>query len=197
MPNPVQDFFDARAAHWDDYADDDLSFVRTLFERIPVRKGDRILDCACGTGVVTGLLQSMSGADVLGIDLSPKMIEIAKAKYAGHERVSFRAVDFYSLEEKGFDLVVIYNAYPHFVEVGRLKEKLAEVLTDGGRFAIVHSLGRAKLCGHHNGLSSNISRDLKPAEEEAKAFLDKFQISVSDEGEDFYLVVGEKRRTEI
>lgn len=42
-------------------------------------------------------------------------------------------------------------------------------------------------------MSSPLSRDLLPANEEAKYFEEGFRIIVADEGEDFYLIVGEKR----
>lgn len=99
MGSEIRDFFDERASKWDEWADDDLERVRHLFGRISVKPGDRVLDCACGTGVVTGLLHEMSQKPVLGIDIAPKMIEIAKRKYEGHESIIFQTCDFLSLEE--------------------------------------------------------------------------------------------------
>lgn len=193
MGSEIRDFFDERASKWDEWADDDLERVRHLFGRISVKPGDRVLDCACGTGVVTGLLHEMSQKPVLGIDIAPKMIEIAKRKYEGHESIIFQTCDFLSLEEGEFDLVVIYNAYPHFLDPKALSEQLSERLCSKGRFAIVHSLGRERLAAHHKHMSSPLSRDLLPANEEAKYFEEGFRIIVADEGEDFYLIVGEKR----
>lgn len=188
--NPVADFFDARASRWDEWAEDDLGFVRTLFDRIGIQKGDKVLDLACGTGVVTALLHEYSGAPVVGMDIAPKMIEIAKKKYENSDFATFVSQNFMSYEGDPFDVIVLYNAYPHFLDPKGLAEKLHSSLKSGGRFAIVHSLGRQRLAKHHEGLSIKISRDLAPVEIEAESFKERFEITVAEEGEDFSLIIG-------
>ena len=193
MSNEIRDFFDERAEAWDDHADDDLAFVRTLFEKVGIKKGDRVLDLACGTGVVTGLLHELSGAPVLGIDIAPKMIEVAKRKYEGKDYASFLAMDFLDYEGEPFDAIVIYNAYPHFVDVDALVHKLSACLKEGGRAAIIHSAGRKALEKHHHGLSHSISRNLLPVKEEIIPFLKEFDPVAYDEGEDrYYFVLAKK-----
>ena len=189
----VRDFFDSKASHWDEWANDDLKRVRSLFERIPVKVGDRVLDCACGTGVVTGLLQDMCQVEVLGMDIAPNMIEIAKRKYEGRKGISFEVGDFLEMKGGRFDLIVIYNAYPHFVHPEELAKALARNLNDGGRFAIVHSIGRRALEGHHHGLGPAISRNIASPKEEARFFAESFHMEVQGEGDNFFLMTGRKR----
>jgi len=189
----VQTFFDALASSWDERAEDDLTFVRGLFERIPIEKGNRVLDCACGTGVVTGLLAELSGERVEAIDISPKMIEVAQAKYQNDPRVNFRCVDFLSLGDERYDRIVIYNAYPHFLNPSALCDALYDHLNPGGRFAIVHSLGRARLRAHHAGEAQHISRDLASPNEEWEIFNNNFTRVAAEESESHYLLVGERR----
>lgn len=189
----IRDFFDSKASQWDELANDDLVRVRSLFKRIPVKVGDRVLDCACGTGVVTGLLRDMCQAEVIGVDIAPQMIEIAKRKYEGREGICFQVGDFLEMRNGRFDLIVIYNAYPHFIHPEELAEALARNLNDGGRFALVHSIGRKALEGHHHGLNAAISRDIGSPEEEARFFEGRFHMGVLEEGADFYLVTGWNR----
>lgn len=191
--SPVKEFFDARADYWDECAEDDLNFVHDLLIRAGLRKGQRALDLACGTGVITGLIHDITGENVIGMDISDKMVDKAKAKYADADWASFVAEDFLQSKEGQFDFIVLYNAYPHFVEPVLLVRVLADHLREHGRFAIVHSLGRERLQKHHSGLSDAISRDIGSPEDEARSFEDRFLIDVAEEGPNFYLLCGSKK----
>ena len=190
MRASVAEFFDSLASVWDDRADDDLARVFQLFKRLDIQNGDKVLDLGCGTGVVTGLIHRLSCTPVHGLDISIEMIARAKAKYARDDYASFEHGDFLSWKGGRYDYIVIYNAYPHFVDVAALKNALLEHLVPGGRFAIVHSIGRAKLAQHHHNLSANISRNIDAPKEEAVAYQDCFDIFLAEEGEDFYLLAG-------
>ena len=189
----VAAFFDAKASKWDEWANDDLHFVRALLEKIGIKQGERVLDLGCGTGVISGLLHELSGSEILGVDASPNMIKIAKKKYVLTPEIHFLACPFSKLEEGQFDTIVIYNAYPHFVDVEALKDKALEVLKPHGKLAIVHSIGREKLKLHHVGLKSSISRDIGSPEEEYRHFASDFEKLCSEEDEHHYLMVMAKR----
>ena len=189
----VKEFFNARADHWDDYADDDLAFVHDLLVRAGLRKGQRALDLACGTGVITGLIHDITDENVLGMDISDKMIGRARVKYADADWASFVAEDFLHSDAGQFDFVVLYNAYPHFVQPALLAKALSNHLRDEGRFAIVHSIGRKRLQEHHAGINSLISRDIGSPKEEAHSFENCFAIDVAEEGPNFYLLCGRKK----
>jgi len=190
MRSPVEQFFNSLAPKWDEYANDNLGRVATLFGRLGIQQGDRVLDLACGTGVVTGLLHEFSNAPVHGLDIASNMIEIAKDKYEGQDYASFEVGDFLDYEGGRYDFIVIYNAYPHFVDRDAFALALEKHLNPSGKFAIVHSLGRAQLSRHHENLGPQISRDLLPANEEARFYQDRFDVLIADEGDDFYLIEG-------
>ncbi|MGF7229854.1 class I SAM-dependent methyltransferase [Arachidicoccus sp.] len=75
------------------------------------KPGERILDLGCGTGTLTKDI-SESGAEVIGIDASPEMIEKAKAAYP---EIAFEVADAsnFSFEDK-FD-AIFSNAALHWV----------------------------------------------------------------------------------
>ena len=190
MPSPVAEFFDALAPAWDERANDDLARVSQLFKKLDIREGDKVLDLACGTGVVSELIHRFSCAPVHGLDISKEMIARAQAKYAQEEHVTFEQGDFLDWKGGRYDYIVVYNAYPHFVDVAAFKKALLQHLAPGGCFAIVHSLGRARLAKHHHGLSANISRNIDAPKKEAAAYQDRFDVFLAEEGEDFYLLAG-------
>lgn len=57
---------------------------RAFARFVPVRAGMRLLDVGCGTGDLTLILARMAGADghVVGLDLTPAMLDVARAKVA-------------------------------------------------------------------------------------------------------------------
>ena len=67
-----------------DVYDKKLSFVsrygKGILELLQPKKGEKILDLGCGTGDLSEKM-SKSGADVVGIDASAKMIEKTRTKY--------------------------------------------------------------------------------------------------------------------
>lgn len=193
MPNDVRDFFDSLAPNWDEHSEEKLPHIISLLDRVHIRSGSRVLDLACGTGIISGILHDRYGAEVLGLDVSVKMIEIARGKYASKDGVCFECDDFYeTLFHQEFDYIVCHNAFPHFVDVERFVDHIADALVPGGEFVVFHSLGRAKLQSHHDGLGPTISRNLGPVEEEARAFSKRLTVLECDESDSHFWIRGRK-----
>ncbi|MEM6928102.1 MAG: N-6 DNA methylase [Myxococcota bacterium] len=51
--------------------------VRLLFARLPVTRGDRVVDPACGSGALLAEAAAR-GAEVQGIDVDPRLVELAR-----------------------------------------------------------------------------------------------------------------------
>jgi SAM-dependent methyltransferase len=58
---------------------------RAAIERLELRPGETVLDIACGTGINLSALARRVGANgrVIGVDLSPDMLAIARARATG------------------------------------------------------------------------------------------------------------------
>lgn len=59
----------------------DRAWKRRLIREAGVKTGERVLDLACGTGDIA-FEASRAGASVVGLDITPRMVEIARAKAA-------------------------------------------------------------------------------------------------------------------
>ena len=163
--NNIELFFDELAPHWDN-SDNNYQMIDKLIRKIDIKENSDILDLACGKGVITNKLYSYSKKKVIGIDLSQKMIEGAlEKKDANNEYV---VGDFINYEfQKKFDLIVIFNAYPHFLNKEELFKKAYNVLKDNGRFVVMHDIAKEKLNEHHKLHALKISTKLcEPACEE-------------------------------
>lgn len=99
--------------------------------------GDRLLDVGCGTGEsFIGMLNR--GWEVTGCDISPAMVELARAKVSGRARVE--VADMVTLPEFGeFDLVwALDDAVSYLLSVEDLEAALAGMganLAPGGLLA--------------------------------------------------------------
>jgi ubiquinone/menaquinone biosynthesis C-methylase UbiE len=192
--NPVERYFDRLAPSWDSLPVENPSEMDSLLRSLGIQKGDKVVDIACGTGVISAKLHALSSTPVVGIDLSEKMIAIAQRKYRSEAWAHFVQGDFLDYPEANvFDFAVIYDAYPHFLDPKALSKALKRVLVPQGRFAIVHSLSRKELHEHHEGLGEELSRDLLPAEEEARFFEEDFRILKAEEGPHSFLILGVKK----
>ena len=105
----------------------------------PFIKQAKVLDLACGTGIVTNNLASWGASTVLGIDISSVMVEAAKAS-ATSEKVQFEVGDCFNPRVFGsgnYDLVVgawLLNYAESKEQMTDLYRTIAANLKDGGRF---------------------------------------------------------------
>lgn len=111
----------ADAAWWDSLAvdfkaykiptpEDDIT-MRLLASKGLLKEGSAVLDVGCGAGRHSIALNSL-GAEVQGIDLSPKMVEYAQELAGNRKNLRFEVADWLNLDlcqkgwEKKFDLVM-------------------------------------------------------------------------------------------
>ena len=94
----------------------------------------RALDAACGTGRHAGHLVAL-GHEVLGIDLTPEMLERARANVAGARFVEADLLTIPAAEGQ-FDLVVCGLALSHLRDLEAAVAELARVLRPGGHLVI-------------------------------------------------------------
>jgi magnesium-protoporphyrin O-methyltransferase len=79
-------------------------------------RGRRILDAGCGTGALATEL-ARRGADVLAIDLSPTLVQLARDRAPASSncgRITFTSGDMLSAEHGQFDHVVAMDSVIHY-----------------------------------------------------------------------------------
>ncbi len=116
----------------------DIGRPQPAFQRLAERGllSGRLLDAGCGTGE-QALLAAARGADVTGVDISPRAIARARAKAAERDLPArFEVADVLSLGQLGttFDTVIDSGVFHVFDDKDRARyvTSLASVLCPGG-----------------------------------------------------------------
>lgn len=111
-----------------------------IFRTLGDIRGKSLLDLACGDGFYTRRFRTECGADpVMGIDLSPKQIERARAiEQREPAGIEYRVGDVTSLKlERRFDIVTAIHLLHYLENAAELTAALRgihETLNDGGQF---------------------------------------------------------------
>ena len=182
-------FFDRLAPTWDAGMVRNEAVIARILDLADIGPGQRVLDVACGTGVLIPDYLGRGVSRVTAVDISPRMAELAREKFAGEERVRVLCGDAEAETFGTFDRILIYNAFPHFSQPEKLFFTLSRQLGPGGRLTVAHGMSRAAINAHHKGVAQ-VSNGL-PAAEDLAALLAPFLTvdrTVSDDA--MYLVSG-------
>ena len=110
-----------------------------LVERAAVAPGERVLDVACGTGVVTRAAaeRAAAGGHVAGIDLNPGMIAVARS-LPPVAAIEWREASALALpfQDSHFDVVLCQQGLQFFPDKALALREMRRVLRRGGRLAL-------------------------------------------------------------
>lgn len=189
----VIEFFDSIASNWDDDQIPAEEKINTILDYAGVVEGVEVLDVACGTGVLVPDYLERGVSKVIGVDISSEMIRIAKEKF-DDDRASFLCGDIEEISLPGqYDVCMIYNAFPHFVNPASLIKSLSDKLRMGGRLTVAHSMSRKQLDSHHSGAARKVSMGLMHEDDLEKLFEAFFDVDVKVSNDQMYVVSGVRK----
>ncbi len=142
--------------------------VEKLIEAVKLRKEDRVLDIATGTGIVAMEVLKKIGKSgkVVGIDLSPGPLVIARKEMRDVDNVELLEMDAEDLKfpDQSFDVAVSQFALFFFPDTQKALREIKRVLVKNGKVAIsVH--GSEENVPYFTSISSSILHhvpDIRP-----------------------------------
>ena len=108
----------------------------TMLSLMPSVEGRFVIDAGCGPGIYTEWLVKQ-GADVLALDYSPRLVELAR-KRVGDSKVSYQVADLANglgfIEDQKCNLFLGVLVLDYVLDWPSLLMEIYRVLTPGGHF---------------------------------------------------------------
>lgn len=109
-----------------------------LIEAAGLQPGERVLDVACGTGIVTRLAAERvgPGGSVEGLDPAPAMLAVARQSTSAGAPIAWHhaPAEEIPLEDERFDVVLCGMGLQFFADRAAGLKEIRRVLVPGGRF---------------------------------------------------------------
>lgn len=125
---------------------------QTLKELLPDFKGKRVLDLGCGYGWHCLYAAEHGAASVVGVDLSEKMLAVAREKNTFDTITYLHAsIDEVTFEPESFDVVISSLAIHYIANFEKLTKNIAKWLVPSGQFVFQSSIQSLLLKVHKIG----------------------------------------------
>ena len=125
---------------------------KRLLEYVELPENASVLDLGCGTGRLMGRLAAkFPTMKAIGLDLSPSMLQEARARNQYHKRLIFVSgrAESLTFADEQFDAVFCTMSFLHYPHPQQVFDRVSRVLALGGRFYLVDAYR-----GEHNFSSS-------------------------------------------
>lgn len=113
-------------------------WAEVTFEEVKLSPGHRVLDIACGTGIVARVAKERLGAagHVVGIDISPNMLAVARTVAPDIDWREGNASALPLRDGEQFDVVVCQQGLQFFPDKSAAAAEMRRALAQGGRLAV-------------------------------------------------------------
>lgn len=108
-----------------------------MLEELQREPFEDVLDVGCGTGAVLELLNGeYPNKRLVGLDLTPGMIDVARAKQLDNVRFVVGDAEALPFGSQSFDTVLCSNSFHHYPHPEKFFSEAARVLRPGGRLIL-------------------------------------------------------------
>jgi ubiquinone/menaquinone biosynthesis C-methylase UbiE len=167
-----------------------------LFTLVALKRGDRVLDAGCGSGILVPMvLERITQTGILyELDFAEKMIETNKNLHT-QENIRFLVADVAEapLEDESCDVILCFSCFPHFHNKERAMLTLSRILKHNGTFVIAHFDSSEGINKHHESCHA-VMHDRLPDQSEMRGLFQGAALSIDlfiDEP-GFYCIIATK-----
>ena len=136
--------FDEQMSRWVEamyMTEDAARRRRAVLEALGPSSGERVIDIGTGPGFLAREMADRVGhtGEVLGVDMSEPMLQLARERCAGLSQVRFESADATRLPapDARFDVAASVQVFEYVVDVEAALVEMHRILRPGGRGAIV------------------------------------------------------------
>jgi demethylmenaquinone methyltransferase/2-methoxy-6-polyprenyl-1,4-benzoquinol methylase len=187
----IRDFFNFFAPRWDNEPIADITIINTILDKANICENIDVLDVGCGTGVMFPFYMERNVKSITAVDLSPEMVKIAKSKFPQANIICDDAENI--IFDNQFDVIMIYNAFPHFPAPAKLIENLSKAVEYNGRISIAHGMSKKELDEIHMKSAGKVSNILPECDELAELLSPYFNVDIKISNDKMYQVSGTKK----
>jgi ubiquinone/menaquinone biosynthesis C-methylase UbiE len=114
--------------------------ARSLYE-IVINKLDQLsfnnlLDIGCGTGNLLSLISARYEVEIAGVDLTPKMLNIARIKLGDKADLKLGDSEDLPFDDDKFDMIICTDSFHHYPRPENVLKEIKRVLEPGGSILI-------------------------------------------------------------
>lgn len=111
---------------------------KLIIEKINLNKNYSLLDVGCGTGEILNIIaEKYKKVNLYGIDISPKMIKIAKTK-SHAKKINYICGDSEKLpyDDNSFDIVITSESFHHYPNPQKVLNEFKRVIKKNGKLIL-------------------------------------------------------------
>ena len=187
------EYYDSMVSFWDDDFPEE-QFARHVAATLSVpRSGGFVLDVGCGGGGMFRELAGCGASEIHGIDLSGKMVELARRRAEHDPRITVAQEDFLRHFMPGYDVIMAFAVYDHFPDPDAFIYHAHTLLRRGGRLTVAFPNDWEETNLLNEELPPGITRRIASADREVLRWENHFKVDCVCGSERIYLISGLSR----
>ena len=140
----IKNLFDNYALNYDKHMQDTLHYALPqkfgqLLHELELLQVEHALDLGCGTGL-SGIILKEISKHLTGVDLSPKMLAIAKEKGLFDELIQSDIQHYLKSTQQSFEVILAADVIPYIENLQTLLQLVARRLNSKGYFLFSHEI---------------------------------------------------------
>jgi ubiquinone/menaquinone biosynthesis C-methylase UbiE len=112
------------------------SLYESVLNKLDELSFNSLLDVGCGTGNLLKLISSKYDIELAGVDLTPKMLNIAKIKLEDKADLKIADSEELPFDDNKFDMVICTDSFHHYPHPEKVLAEIKRVLQDNGMLLI-------------------------------------------------------------